>query len=98
MQITYRRAGGGFALLTVAAVLVATVLTVIVGAALLIVGVAIATVFLLARAVLPTSWRRRQEAPATPWPHETIEATVVNPRDSSGERHPLSQGQNVMNR
>src|SRR5215207_2266751 len=98
MQITYRRAGGGFALLTLAAVLVAAVLTVIVGAVLLVGGVAIAAVFLLARAVLPTSWRRRQQPSATPWPQETIEATVVKPRDSSGERNPLSQGQNVMNR
>ena len=87
MEITYRRTGGGFLLLlTLAAVLAATVFTVAVGVVLLIGGVALGTVVLLARAVLPASWRRRTAPPETPWPQETIEATVVNPRDSSSER------------
>jgi membrane protein implicated in regulation of membrane protease activity len=87
MLITYRRTGGGFLLLlTLAALLVAAVLTVAVGAALLIGGVAIGAVVLLVRAVLPASWRRRTKPPGTPWPQETIEATAVHPRDSSGER------------
>jgi hypothetical protein len=86
MVITYRRKGGWFLLLlTLAAVLAATVLTVVVGIALLIGGVALGTVVLLARAVLPASWRRQPAPPATPWPQQTIEATVVNPRDSAGE-------------
>ena len=87
MVITYRRKGGWFLLLlTLAAVLAATVLTVVVGVALLIGGVAIGTLVLLARAVLPASWRRQPARPGTPWPQDTIEATVVNPRDSSSER------------
>ena len=90
MVITYRRKGGWFLLLlTLAAVLAATVLTVVVGVALLIGGVAIGTVVILARAVLPASWRRQKAPPGTPWPQETIEATVVNPGDPSSERDPL---------
>ena len=87
MVITYRRTGGGFLLLmlTVAA-LVATVFTVAVGVVLLLVGVAIGAVALLARALLPASWRRHTEPPGTPWPQETIEATIVKRRDSSDER------------
>jgi hypothetical protein len=84
MLITYRRTGGGFLLLTLAAALVATVLAMAVGAALLIVAVAVGAVVLLARAVLPRSWRRHKVPPATPWPQETIEATIVN-RGSSDE-------------
>lgn len=91
MRITYRRAGGGFLLLGVAAALVAIVLTVIVGAVLLIGAVAIGAVVLLARAMLPTSWRRRTVPTGTPWPQETIEASAVHPRDSHGERNLLSQ-------
>ena len=87
MLITYRRTGGGFLLLfTLAAALVAIGLTVALGVALLVGGVAIGAVVLLARAVLPASWRRHTKPPGTPWPQETIEATVVNPRDSSDER------------
>jgi hypothetical protein len=35
--------------------------------------------------VLPASWRHHSVRPATPWPDETIEATMVNPRGSSDE-------------
>ena len=87
MLITYRRTGGGFLLLMLAAAaLVATVFTVAVGVVLLIVGVAIGAVVLLARALLPASRRRHTGPRGTPWPQETIDATVVKPRDSSGER------------
>ena len=79
MVITYRRTGGVFALLMVAAVaLAATVFTVALGVIVLAVGVAMAAVALAARAVLPARWRRRTVAPATPWPQETIEGTVVD--------------------
>jgi hypothetical protein len=79
MLITYRRTGGLFALLTLAAVaLAATVLTIAVAATLLIVAVAIAAAALVGRAVLPRSWRNRTIASATAWPHETIDATVVD--------------------
>lgn len=79
MLITYRRTGGLFALLTlVAVVLAATVVTVALAATLFIVGAAVAAAALLVRAVLPRSWRTRRSAPATPWPHETIDATAVN--------------------
>lgn len=86
MLITYRRTGGGFSLIMLVAVLVATTLAIVVGATLLIVAVAVGAVVLLVRALLPTSWRRPAQPAATPWPQETIEATIVNPRDSSDER------------
>ena len=87
MLITYRRTGGLFALLTFAAVaLAATVLTVAVAATVLIVAVAVAAVAILARMVLPTSSRHHTVPPATPWPHETIEGTIVNPTPSPDER------------
>ncbi len=86
MLITYRRTGGIFALLTLAAVaFAATVLTIAVAAILLIVALGTAATVLLARAVLPASWRHHSVRPATPGPHETIEATMVNPRGSSDE-------------
>jgi hypothetical protein len=88
MLITYRRTGGGFSLIMLVAVLVATTLAIVVGATLLIVAVAVGAVVLLTRALLllPTSWRRPAEPAATPWPQETIEATIVTPRDSSDAR------------
>jgi hypothetical protein len=87
MVITYRRTGGMFALLTLAAVtFAAAVLTVTAAAVILIVALAVATAALLVRAVLPRSWRRQTVAPATTWPQETIDATVVNPTGSSDER------------
>jgi hypothetical protein len=80
MLITYRRTGGVCVLLTLAAVaLAATVLTAVVAAAVLIGALAIAAAALLARAVLPTSWRHSIVPPPTPWPYETIDATVVDP-------------------
>ncbi len=87
MLITYRRTGGVFALLTLVAIaLAATVLTVAVAATVLVVALVLAAAALLARAVLPKSWRRQAVPPPSPWPHETIEATAVNhPRDSSDE-------------
>ena len=84
--ITYRRTGGVFALLTCAAVaLAATVLAVVVGATVLVVALAVAAVALAARAVLSAwSWHHTVP-PATAWPLETFETTVVNPTASSGE-------------
>ena len=85
MLITYRRTGGVFALLMVAAVaLAAMVLTIAVAASLLIVAVALAAAALLARAVLPASWRSRSLPAATPWPRKTIEGMVV--KSPSGEQ------------
>jgi hypothetical protein len=87
MFITYRRTGGIFALLTLAAVaFAAAVLTVAAAAAILIVALAVTAAAILGRAVLPTSWRRHTVPPATPWPQETIETTAVNPAGSSDER------------
>lgn len=83
MLITYRRTGGVLSLLIVAAVLVAAALTVAAGMVMLLVGAAIGAVVLLMRSALPRSWRRRRVPPATPWPQETIEATVVNSAGSS---------------
>ena len=83
MLITYRRTGGAFSLIVLAAVLVATAITVVVGATLLIVALAIGVIVLLVRAVLPTSWRRPTPPPAIPWPQETIESTAVTDRHYS---------------
>ena len=56
MFITYRRTGGIFALLTLAAVaFAATVLTIAVAATMLIVALGTAAAVLVARAVLPTA-------------------------------------------
>ena len=90
MLITYRRTGGVFALLTLAAVaLAATVLTIAVTATLLIVAlavtVAVAVAVPLVRMVLPGTWRRHKVPPQAPWPHDTIEGTVVK-RTPSDER------------
>jgi hypothetical protein len=87
MFITYHRTGGMFALLMLAAVaFAAAVVTVAAAAAILIVALAVTAAALLARAVLPTSWRYHTVPPATQWPHETIEPTAVNPAGSSDER------------
>jgi hypothetical protein len=83
MLITYRRTGGLFALLTLATVALATVLTIAMAATL---AVAIGAAALVGRAVLPRSWRNRTVPSATPWPHETIDATVVNATSSSDTR------------
>jgi len=83
MLITYRRTGGVFALLALAAVaLAATALA----AAVVIGVVAIAATLFLVRAVLPASWRHSTVPPPTPWPYQTIDATVVDPTGSSDER------------
>lgn len=87
MFISYRRTGGLLTLLTVAAVaFAAAVLTVTVAATLLIVAVAVSAIAVLARAVLPRSWRHQTVRPATRWPQETIEATVVNPTDAKAAK------------
>ena len=85
MLITYRRTGGWFSLAALAAVVVATVFAMVIGATLLIVAGAIGAAVLVVRAMLPASWRRPRQQPVTAWPQETIEATVVNPRGSSDE-------------
>jgi hypothetical protein len=92
MLITYRRTGGMLSLLIAAVVLVATALTIAVGAVILFVGAAIGAVVLLVRSALPKSWRRRRGRPVTPWPQETIEATVVNPAGSVVEDDVVRRG------
>jgi len=86
MLITYRRTGGMFALLTLAAVaFAATVLTVAAATVILIVALTVTAVAFVGRAVLPRSWRYHAVRRATPWPQETIETTAVNPAGASDE-------------
>ena len=78
MVITYRRAGGLFKLLTLAAAaLAAAVLTVAMAGILLIAAASVAAVALFGRAVLPRRWRHRPNPAVTHWPQETIDATVI---------------------
>lgn len=80
MFITYRRTGGWFALLTfAAAAIAATVLGVVVAATVIVAALAIGTCALVARAVLPRRLWHRRVPPSAPWPHETLEGTVVDP-------------------
>jgi hypothetical protein len=84
MFITYRRTGGVFPLLTLAAVVLATtVLTVVAATALVVVGACVA-VALGARAVLPARiWPH--VVPPTAWPRETFDAVVVNATASADD-------------
>ena len=84
MLITYRRTGGALAAVAVAATML--IAAVVVGATLLVVSLVAAAV-LLVRAVLPRAWRHRIVPQAASWPHETLEATVVETPGSSRERH-----------
>jgi hypothetical protein len=84
MLITYRRTGGLFALLTLATVALAATVTIAVAATL---SVALVAAALIGRAVLPRSWRNRTVPSATPWPHKTIDATVVDATSSSETRN-----------
>ena len=59
------------------AAVAATALTLAVAIAMLIVGTVVAAVVILARAVLPSSWRHRRVEAATPWPGVTIDTTIV---------------------
>jgi hypothetical protein len=79
MLITYRSSGWR-ALLGLAAVLTAGLFAVVAAVALVVIAAAMGVVGFLARAVLPMSRRHRTPPPPTPWPQETIEATVVNPQ------------------
>lgn len=85
MLITYRRTGGLFAVLTLAAVAAAvTVLTAAVAAIVLAVAAAIASAALLGRAVLPCSLRNCTVPTAARWwPHDTIDTTAVTAIGSS---------------
>ena len=84
MLITYRRTGGLLPLLAVTTVaLAAMALTVAVAATL---AVVIAVAALVGRAVRPSSWRNRTAPSPTPWPHKTIDATVVEAANSSEAR------------
>ncbi len=87
MLITYRRTGGG--LFVLAAVLVATGITVALTVVMVTIAATIGAAVLLVRAALLPSSQRRQTAPQTPWPGETIEATVVNPHSARNEGHLL---------
>jgi len=82
ISITYRRTGGALSLLVLAGAVTAVAA---VGVTLLIGGAAIGAVGLLARAVLPAARRRQVDPAPTPWPQETIEATVVSPPHASDE-------------
>jgi hypothetical protein len=85
MFITYRRTGGIFALLAVAAAgLVAVAVTIAAAATVLIVGTAVAAAALGARAVVTAFGRPRRVPPPTP--RGTIETTVVYPARAAVER------------
>ena len=78
--ITYRRTGGLFALVTFAAVAIAaTILGVVVAATVMVAALALGAVALVARAVVPRRWWQRTVPPSAPWPHATLEGTVVDP-------------------
>ena len=79
LLITYRSSGWR-ALLGLAAVLTAGLFAVVAAVALVIIAAAVGAVRVLARAVSPLSRRHPTPPPPTPWPQETIEATVVNPQ------------------
>ena len=82
MRITYHRTGGLLTLAWLAVVgLAAALVTVAVAVTLLIAGVAGGAVLLLARALLPRSWRRHTGAPVTSGPQDIIEGTVVDTAD-----------------
>ena len=86
MFITYRRTVGVFALLKFAVVaLAATAVAVVIGTIVLAVALAVATVARLARLVRPAWWWQHKVPAAPSWPHETFDATVVNPTALSGE-------------
>ena len=53
--------------------------------AMLIVGTVVVAVVILARAVLPSSWRHRSVEAATPWPGATIDATIVAEEEQSAQ-------------
>jgi hypothetical protein len=79
MLITWRRTGGLFASLALAAAAVATIFLAVGAAAIVVAAAAaIASAVALARAVLPRSWRKRTVLTTAPWPHDTIDTTAVN--------------------
>ncbi len=86
MRITYRGTGGLGALIALAVIaLAAGVLTAAV-AIIVVLGAIAAAALLMVRAVLPRAWRRRTVLPATDWPHDTIEGTVVDTAVSAPPR------------
>jgi hypothetical protein len=83
MLISYRRTGGFLAVLTLAAIVIATtVVTFALVATLLILALVTTVVSFAGRAMLGWSRPNRPRQPATPWPHETIDATVIPPPPS----------------
>jgi len=84
MVITYRRTASALGLTAVA--LSVTILAVAVAAFAVIAAAVLAPVALLARAMRPASRRNRRTPSISPWPHDTIEAEVVNATRSSDER------------
>jgi len=77
MFVMFRTRGRYRALTLWFAAVAATALTVAVAVAMLIVGAAVVAVVIVARAVLPSSWRHRSVEAATPWPGATIDTTIV---------------------
>src|SRR5688572_10263440 len=86
MLITYRSSGWR-ALLGLAAVLTAGVFAVVAAVVLVIIAAGMGVVRVLARAVSPMSRRHPAPPPPTPWPLETIEATVVGARFQCPDGH-----------
>jgi hypothetical protein len=77
MFVMFRTRGRCRALTLGFAAVAAMALTLAVAIAMLIVGTVVAAVVILARAVLPSSWRHRNVEASTPWPGATIDTTIV---------------------
>jgi hypothetical protein len=84
MFIHLRRTRDVSVRLTLPAVALAATVLIVAVAATVMSGV-LALGALIARAVLPTSWRHHRVPPFTPWPYETIDGTVVNATGSSDD-------------
>jgi hypothetical protein len=76
-MIVMFRTRGGCRVLTLGFGVVAATALALAVAAMLIVGTVVGATVILARAVLPSSWRRRNVEAATHWPSATIDTTIV---------------------
>ena len=84
MLITYRRTGSALGLMAVAAGV--TILTTAIAAFTVIAAVVLVPVAIGAHAMKGASGRTRRAPSIAAWPHETIEAEVLNATPASDER------------